>query len=521
MVLPVQVSGTDSNGKPFNYLAYTLDIGSGGARLGGIRALLNIGGVISVQYKQKKARFEVKWIGRPGTPTEGLVGIAYLSGEKYIWLELPKDDYQDEYQLPAGEGGKDRRTNSRYPCTGSVTILGAHDDDPPQHGQLSNISLMGCVVCMKAAQPVNSRRKLQIKARNREFVAWGVVRRVHSGTVGLQFVKIDAGDRQQLELLVQELADGEAALGTPGSLLSERLRKAEEDLREIEELLKSVDVDPPVLKHFRGVLGQVRHTAWAVQQWLKLQQKSGEPFPVLSYINAARVQLLTQLCKDMGHHMEGFDVKLPDEEVQALLSATEELAQRLRKAGFQNGSKGAKLSAPGAATDATPEIKAVEREIRAQSANIEDALNLIAQRACSLTSADGAAIAIGNRDRLVCRASAGFAPAVGLSLPADSGLPGVSLRTGQVVVYQDAENDPRMDAAVCRALNLRSAVIAPFRQGESILGLLQVHSAKANVFETRHTFMLQRLVELIRQAVTSYAAASQQPVTLEDSGATV
>ena len=61
MVLPVSVWGTDSDGKHFHQLAYTLDISTGGARLAGLAAKLQKGDTIGVKYKQRKAPFRVVW----------------------------------------------------------------------------------------------------------------------------------------------------------------------------------------------------------------------------------------------------------------------------------------------------------------------------------------------------------------------------------------------------------------------------------------------------------------------------
>lgn len=89
MVLPVSIWGTDSNGKAFHQLAYTVDISTGGAKLAGIQAELKPGEIIAVRYKQRKARFHVVWSANHEA------GIQYVEGEHFIWIELPEEEFVD------------------------------------------------------------------------------------------------------------------------------------------------------------------------------------------------------------------------------------------------------------------------------------------------------------------------------------------------------------------------------------------------------------------------------------------
>jgi hypothetical protein len=61
-VIPVTISGTDEDGKPFQDMAHTLDMTENGLRLGGIRRLLQIDDRVMVQYRHRKVEFRVVWI---------------------------------------------------------------------------------------------------------------------------------------------------------------------------------------------------------------------------------------------------------------------------------------------------------------------------------------------------------------------------------------------------------------------------------------------------------------------------
>ncbi|HEV2699521.1 MAG TPA: PilZ domain-containing protein [Terriglobales bacterium] len=79
MVLPVKISGGDGTG-----LAYTMDIASGGARLGGVRATLETGQTVSLTRNGRKANFKVVWVRQLST-TEIQVGIEAQQGVENFW----------------------------------------------------------------------------------------------------------------------------------------------------------------------------------------------------------------------------------------------------------------------------------------------------------------------------------------------------------------------------------------------------------------------------------------------------
>ena len=85
-------------------------------------------------------------------------------------------------------------------------------------------------------------------------------------------------------------------------------------------------------------------------------------------------------------------------------------------------------------------------------------LNEIAEQARLSTGATGVAIALTRSGELVCRATTGSAPELGVRLDPYSGLSGICLQTQTVQYCDDAETDSRVDIAVCH--NLKSSAIA-------------------------------------------------------------
>ena len=98
LVLPVRIWGMDTTGKPFHQMAHTLNVNKSGARLGGVRVIIGVDEIVGVQYKHKKARFKVVWLGRPGTKSQEQLGITRIANEPEIWpIELPSLEMRDDY----------------------------------------------------------------------------------------------------------------------------------------------------------------------------------------------------------------------------------------------------------------------------------------------------------------------------------------------------------------------------------------------------------------------------------------
>ena len=126
-------------------------------------------------------------------------------------------------------------------------------------------------------------------------------------------------------------------------------------------------------------------------------------------------------------------------------------------------------------------------------------LQAAAQHLITLTSAEGAVVALRSGRAIVCRASVGMAPPAGAPVQTDSGLAGECVRTRAVVWCHDTEQDTRVNREVCQALGLRSTVLVPvLRQGE-VEGILEVFSSRADVFDRADVMAMGRMAEVIAE----------------------
>jgi TPR repeat protein/putative methionine-R-sulfoxide reductase with GAF domain len=167
-------------------------------------------------------------------------------------------------------------------------------------------------------------------------------------------------------------------------------------------------------------------------------------------------------------------------------------------------------------TDTLAVLTAVQREVGSLGSNLAAALQLIAARTQTLTKASGAALALAEDepDFMICRASSGpDAPPVGAKLQVGDGFSGECVRTGKLLRCDDTETDLRVNRESCRDLGIRSILAAPVRDGEKVIGLLEVFSPQANTFTENDSTILQRMAETILAAVNHKARAEDRVAT--------
>lgn len=133
---------------------------------------------------------------------------------------------------------------------------------------------------------------------------------------------------------------------------------------------------------------------------------------------------------------------------------------------------------------------------------LDEVLQLVAERALTITGADGVAIALAEDDAIVCRASAGtVAPDAGARVDPNSGFSGACLVSGQVVRSDDAEHDARVDAVACRRLGARSMLAVPLSAKQTVIGLIEAFSSEPHGFNDCDVRSLNLLAELILAAI--------------------
>lgn len=130
--------------------------------------------------------------------------------------------------------------------------------------------------------------------------------------------------------------------------------------------------------------------------------------------------------------------------------------------------------------------------------DLEATLQLLAERAQYITGASGAAIALRDGDRVLCRASSGSAaPELGCYLDLSAGLSGQSVRMRAALRCDDTAIDPRVDRESCRRLGIASFAVMPILHDGEVVGIFEIFAGKPRAFQERDLAALERLREMV------------------------
>jgi putative methionine-R-sulfoxide reductase with GAF domain len=153
--------------------------------------------------------------------------------------------------------------------------------------------------------------------------------------------------------------------------------------------------------------------------------------------------------------------------------------------------------------------------------DLEATLQLLAERAQSITGASGAAIGLRQGEQMVCRASAGpAAPKLGVRFELSSGLSGECVRTRQLLHCHDLATDPRVNREICLALGIVSALVIPLPREQEVIGVFELLSGKPHAFGERDIAALERLGEMVQTALDHADAArrAEMVISLGEAG---
>ncbi len=146
--------------------------------------------------------------------------------------------------------------------------------------------------------------------------------------------------------------------------------------------------------------------------------------------------------------------------------------------------------------------------IRIQSAiaglgfDLSAIINLVCAETLGLLGVDGAAVELTDGQDMVYRAASGIAAGqLGLRLPLSGSLSGLSVTSGSLLMCGDSESDARVNAPACRAIGLRSMLVAPLRHDGQTVGVLKAMARAPHAFGPDETELLGLLTDALAAAI--------------------
>ncbi len=111
--------------------------------------------------------------------------------------------------------------------------------------------------------------------------------------------------------------------------LPARLQRVGNELLELDQAIRSGDMDVRLLVGFRQAIDHVRETAWAVQQWIELQAQDKDAYSVLPRLTVERIRRATQLNNDLALDLDATEVTMETEGIENLRQSVRGLYKRL------------------------------------------------------------------------------------------------------------------------------------------------------------------------------------------------
>jgi PilZ domain len=199
--VPVRIFGTDSGGKIFSEKVFTVSVSRHGAELSGVQAQPNIDEIIGLTYNTTKAHLRVKWVGQPGTPKVGHLGVLNLSPEKLLW-DFPLPD------TPVGGSRKDKhdlRAHPRVRCGNSLEVH-LPNQPAPIRARIGDISEGGCFAEMPNPLAPGTELRLAFWVKDIKLSAKGkVITSTPGYGNGVQFTEMSEKDKTLLRQFVSSM----------------------------------------------------------------------------------------------------------------------------------------------------------------------------------------------------------------------------------------------------------------------------------------------------------------------------
>lgn len=138
---------------------------------------------------------------------------------------------------------------------------------------------------------------------------------------------------------------------------------------------------------------------------------------------------------------------------------------------------------------------AIQQAIATRGGGLPAALEAIVNEHSVMPQANGVVIELRDGDQLYYAAASGSSVnMIGLRLPLNASLSGMSILTGQPLQCDDSETDSRVNRAACRRVGLRSMIVVPIPHQGRTIGVLKYHAPAVSAFGEEDMLVAHLLV---------------------------
>ncbi|HEY6917308.1 MAG TPA: GAF domain-containing sensor histidine kinase [Allosphingosinicella sp.] len=159
---------------------------------------------------------------------------------------------------------------------------------------------------------------------------------------------------------------------------------------------------------------------------------------------------------------------------------------------------------------------AIQRAAAAAGGDLKRVMQAIVEDRRAMPQATGTVVELRDSDQLYYAAASGTsANLVGLRLPLNASLSGMSILTGQPLYCADSEEDSRVNKAACRKVGLRSMIVVPIPHRGQTVGVLKYYSDAPAAFGDEDMAIAHLLVGPLAVGFSSVGEADAQRARAE------
>lgn len=212
--LPVRVWGMDADGKPFFQNATASNLSSEGALLSRIQHPLKMGEILGVQYGDRKARFEIKWVKAVALPKGFDAGVRIMPNQAVPWDEVARHAQEN----PELTRRSDKRRFERHRVQFPIVI--SFDDPRRAHMQCyaTDIGGRGCYVETLVPLSVSTEVIITFWIDSDKIVTKGRIKTSDPAVgMGIEFIALEEQIQKRLQEYLDKMDKGFAKAATQGN----------------------------------------------------------------------------------------------------------------------------------------------------------------------------------------------------------------------------------------------------------------------------------------------------------------
>lgn len=158
-----------------------------------------------------------------------------------------------------------------------------------------------------------------------------------------------------------------------------------------------------------------------------------------------------------------------------------------------------------------------QRSIGTAELDAGQIMNRIAERVRHVAGATAVSVGLLKGDRLVYQAGSGTARSfVGREIPAMLSISAHDAAKGEILRVENAENDSRIEAAICRQFGARALLLLTIYRDRTMAGVLAVLFDEAHVFQDREVRIYRFMASLLGEVVSRAQRPRKKEVSQRD-----